>query len=77
MEGSICGVAEFERSLILARTGEGRVRAIERGIKFGRPSKLRARKIAEAKPRRANGEALADRPQLQRQPQHYVQAVKG
>jgi DNA invertase Pin-like site-specific DNA recombinase len=54
------GLAEFERSLILARTSEGRARAMDRGIKFGRPSKLTAHQIAEAKARRDNGEALAE-----------------
>jgi DNA invertase Pin-like site-specific DNA recombinase len=54
------GLAEFERSLILARTSEGRSRAMDRGIKFGRPSKLTAHQIAEAKTRRANGEALSE-----------------
>ena len=34
------GLAEFERSLIRARTGIGIRRAREAGIKFGRPSKL-------------------------------------
>ena len=34
------GLAEFERSLILARTGDGRQRAKARGVKFGRPRKL-------------------------------------
>src|SRR5260370_23801979 len=34
------GLAEFERSLILARTGEGRVRAMARGVRFGRKPKL-------------------------------------
>jgi DNA invertase Pin-like site-specific DNA recombinase len=29
------GLAEFERSLILARTGEGRTRAMARGVRFG------------------------------------------
>ena len=29
------GLAEFERSLIVARTGEGRARAMARGVKFG------------------------------------------
>jgi DNA invertase Pin-like site-specific DNA recombinase len=29
------GLAEFERSLILARTSEGRVRAKARGVRFG------------------------------------------
>jgi Resolvase, N terminal domain len=31
------GLAEFERELIRARTGEGRKRAQERGVRFGRP----------------------------------------
>jgi DNA invertase Pin-like site-specific DNA recombinase len=53
-------LAEFERSLILARTGEGRARAQARGIKFGRKPKLTAHQIAEAKARRAAGEALAE-----------------
>jgi DNA invertase Pin-like site-specific DNA recombinase len=34
------GLAEFERELIRARTGEGRKRAKERGVKFGRPRKM-------------------------------------
>jgi DNA invertase Pin-like site-specific DNA recombinase len=34
------GVAEFERELIRARTGEGRERAKARGVKMGRPCKL-------------------------------------
>jgi hypothetical protein len=31
------GLAEFERELIKARTGDGRARAKSRGVKFGRP----------------------------------------
>jgi DNA invertase Pin-like site-specific DNA recombinase len=54
------GLAEFERSLILARTGEGRTRAIAKGVKFGRKPKLTAHQIAEARARRAAGEALAE-----------------
>jgi DNA invertase Pin-like site-specific DNA recombinase len=34
------GLAEFERELIRARTGEGRKRAKERGVQMGRPAKL-------------------------------------
>jgi DNA invertase Pin-like site-specific DNA recombinase len=34
------GLAEFERELIRARTGEGRSRAKARGVRFGRPPKL-------------------------------------
>ena len=36
----LAGIAEFERSLILARTGEGRARAKAAGVKFGRKLKL-------------------------------------
>ena len=35
------GIAEFERSLILARTEEGRKAAMARGVAFERPTKLR------------------------------------
>jgi DNA invertase Pin-like site-specific DNA recombinase len=51
------GIAEFERSLILARTGEGRTRAMARGVKFGRKPKLSAFQIEEAKRRREAGES--------------------
>jgi DNA invertase Pin-like site-specific DNA recombinase len=34
------GIAEFERSLILQRTGAGRVAAQARGVRFGRPPKI-------------------------------------
>ena len=54
------GLAEFERHLILARTSEGRQRAQQRGVKFGRKSKLTAHQQQEALARRANGEALVD-----------------
>ncbi len=38
------GLAEFERELIRARTGEGRARAVARGVKLGRnPSSPRTR----------------------------------
>jgi DNA invertase Pin-like site-specific DNA recombinase len=50
------GLAEFERSLILARTGEGRARAMARGVKFGRKPKLSPFQIKEAKRRRDAGE---------------------
>jgi DNA invertase Pin-like site-specific DNA recombinase len=54
------GLAEFERSLILTRTGEGRARAMARGVRFGRKPKLTAHQIAEARKRREAGEALSD-----------------
>ena len=53
-------LAEFERSMILARTSEGRKRAQARGVRFGRKPKLSQYQIAEALARRANGEPLAD-----------------
>jgi len=53
-------LAEFERSMILARTTEGRKRAQARGVRFGRKQKLSQFQIVEALSRRANGEALAD-----------------
>jgi DNA invertase Pin-like site-specific DNA recombinase len=53
-------LAEFERSLILARTGEGRARAMARWVKFGRKPRPTAHQIAEARVRREAGEALSD-----------------
>jgi DNA invertase Pin-like site-specific DNA recombinase len=53
-------LAEFERSMILARTLEGRKRAMERGVRFGRKPKLSQFQITEALARRGNGEPLAD-----------------
>ena len=41
-------VAEFERELIPGRTGEGRKRAKDRGVRFGRPRKLTAHQRREA-----------------------------
>src|SRR5215470_4619956 len=54
------GLAEFERELIIARTGEGRTRAKARGVKFGRPTVLTPHQRREAMQRLANGEAQAD-----------------
>ena len=54
------GLAEYERSLILARTGEGRSRAQARGVRFGRKPKLTPHQIAEARRRREAGEALVE-----------------
>ena len=51
------GLAEFERDLIRARTGEGRAR----GVKMGRPPKLTPHQQNEAIKRRDQGdETLAD-----------------
>ena len=54
------GLAEFERELIKARTGEGRARAKARGVHMGRPSKLTAHQRQEAIARREAGETLQD-----------------
>ena len=55
------GLAEFERDLIRARTGEGRARAVARGVKMGRPPKLTPHQRQEAIKRRDKGEeTLAD-----------------
>lgn len=54
------GLAEFERDLIRTRTGEGRARAKDRGVKLGRPPKLTPHQVREAIARRDNGEALTD-----------------
>jgi DNA invertase Pin-like site-specific DNA recombinase len=54
------GLAEFERELIRARTGEGRKRAKERGVRFGRPRKLTPHQRQEALQRLTAGETQAD-----------------
>jgi DNA invertase Pin-like site-specific DNA recombinase len=54
------GLAEFERELIRARTGEGRRRAKARGVKLGRKPKLTAHQRREALERREGGEALTE-----------------
>jgi DNA invertase Pin-like site-specific DNA recombinase len=54
------GLAEFERELIRARTGEGRERAKARGQHMGRPFKLTLHQRREAKARHDNGETLID-----------------
>ena len=54
-------VAEgFERELIRARTGDGRKRARERGVRFGRPRKLTPHQRQEALARLEAGETQAD-----------------
>jgi DNA invertase Pin-like site-specific DNA recombinase len=56
----LSGLAEFERSLILARTSEGRTRAKARGVHMGRPSTLTPHQQREALARRDAGETLVD-----------------
>jgi DNA invertase Pin-like site-specific DNA recombinase len=50
------GLAEFERELIRARTGEGRKLAKARGVKMGRRPKLTDHQKREALQRREAGE---------------------
>src|SRR5204863_3674581 len=55
------GLAEFERELIRARTGEGRARAVANGVKMGRKPKLTPDQQREALRRRDRGdETLAE-----------------
>jgi DNA invertase Pin-like site-specific DNA recombinase len=56
----LAGLAEFKRELIRARTGEGRQRAMERGVRFGRPPKLTPFQKQEAMDRLQRGEVQAD-----------------
>jgi hypothetical protein len=54
------GLAEFERELIRARTGEGRARAKARGVKLGRTPKLTVHQKREALARRESGEPVRE-----------------
>jgi DNA invertase Pin-like site-specific DNA recombinase len=54
------GLAEFERELIRVRTGEGRQRAMARGVVMGRRPKLTVHQRREAIARREAGEVLTD-----------------
>jgi len=56
----LAGIAEFERELIRARTGDGRKRAMARGVRFGRPRKLNDHQRREAIARLEAGETQAD-----------------
>jgi DNA invertase Pin-like site-specific DNA recombinase len=56
----LAGLAEFERELIRARTGEGREWAKARGQSLGRPFKLTPHERSEAIRRRDRGETLGD-----------------
>jgi DNA invertase Pin-like site-specific DNA recombinase len=54
----LAGVAEFKRELILARTNEGRARALAEGTRFGGKPKLTKHQAREAL--KAAGEPLRD-----------------
>jgi DNA invertase Pin-like site-specific DNA recombinase len=54
------GLAEFERELIRARTGEGRARSKANGKSLGRPFKMTKHQRQEALARREKGELLKE-----------------
>lgn len=54
------GLAEFERELIRARTGEGRARAKAAGVRMGRKPKLSPHQRREALQRKEAGENVTD-----------------
>ena len=54
----LAGLAEFERELIVERTGEGREQAMAKGIVFGRKPKLTQHQRLEAIARREAGETV-------------------
>jgi DNA invertase Pin-like site-specific DNA recombinase len=53
-------IGEFERTLIISGTAEGRIRAKARGVRFGRKLSLSRFQIEEALKRRAAGETTRD-----------------
>lgn len=53
------GIAEFERSLILSRTQEGRESAKARGVAFGRPGKLKSEQKELVKELVNNGQSIS------------------
>ena len=56
----LAAIAEFERELIRERTGEGRKRAMAKGVRFGRKPKLTPHQRQEAIARRDAGETLVE-----------------
>jgi hypothetical protein len=54
------GFAQFERSLIITRTGDGRAEAKAKGVKFGRKPKLTPAQRQEAIQRRADGASVRE-----------------
>jgi DNA invertase Pin-like site-specific DNA recombinase len=54
------GIAEFERALIIERTGTGRSAAMKRGVRFGRPASLSLDQAALAKRLLEEGKSAKD-----------------
>jgi DNA invertase Pin-like site-specific DNA recombinase len=72
----LAGIAEFERELIRARTGEGRNRAKARGVRFGRPPVLSVHQRQEVIQRLVEGTTQADLARnLWREPSHDIEAA--
>ena len=55
----LAGVAEFERDMIMARTAEGRARAVAMGVRLGRRPKLDEGQRRQACERKRAGEDIA------------------
>ena len=71
------GLAEFERELIRARTGEGRARAKAEGRSLGRKFKLTPHQQKEARRAARRGrDPHQHRPELQRAPRDDLEAVR-
>jgi DNA invertase Pin-like site-specific DNA recombinase len=59
-QSSLIGTfAQLERDLIVSRTGEGRERAMQKGVNFGRKPKLNPKQIKEINKLRAIGKGLS------------------
>jgi DNA invertase Pin-like site-specific DNA recombinase len=56
----IGGIATFEHKLIISRTTEGRIRAKERGVHFGRKAKLNKVQLKMAAERYAQGQSMSE-----------------
>ena len=54
------GIAEFERALILSRTGAGREAAKQKGVRFGRPPTLAPDQVALGRRLVAEGQPVRD-----------------
>ena len=56
----LASLAEFETELRAERTNEGRIAAMERGVKFGAKTKLTENEILEMKQKRSQGVLIKD-----------------
>ena len=57
---TLASLAEFETELRAERTNEGRIAAMERGVKFGAKPKLTENQILEMKQKRTQGVLIKD-----------------